>query len=656
MEWEMELRTGAASLVRVAILLIACSLAGNVRASWQFEQVNAEGDHSWITQIATDSAGTPVILAQQTDGDTLIYRLLPNGVRQNSTLPEGTFDYDMAATADRETIGIARIGAPKLFGQDVGQRQLELIESTLTGNWQTTIVERNLGINSGSVALAYGPSGDPMIAYVRAATESLELTTRNADGAWQNSTVASGSHFAVPNAVDLAVAPDGTPHVLYNDHSITYGTQHSWYSPSGWQSELISTSSWVTKGATFDKTGKLFVPTRTPFVANSPAVSFVRNDDGWTTLNAATLSDISAAPDLAMDAAGRPHIAVATRSSIRHRWWNGAAWRQELVATWSSNVQGPEAVGLSIDGDNNLNLAYNNTKSSVTNGGDLFYAHTVGTPLGMPFSVEASYDLQAEGVENGSWTLTEGGRRVLVTPTVDGEKRMLLSFDLSTLPAGAQIIGAELDFQQVSSTSSTLEPPVRALVYAFADDGIPSPAEADLNPSTIQVGFLDPVSAGSSKEDVVVTRLQPALIAGAVAAPGSHLGLLVAPYGLSAIDPIYASEESQVPGGFPHAPRLWLYFRQPGDFNADGTVDSADYIVWRSSSGQSGANLPADANSDGHIDSLDYQTWRANFGNSLGSGLNTSPTSPFGIPEPSTAIIALTTFIGAVARGRRRAP
>jgi hypothetical protein len=43
------------------------------RASWQFDQVNSPGDYSgWNTQIATDSAAMPIILAQQTDGDTHI--------------------------------------------------------------------------------------------------------------------------------------------------------------------------------------------------------------------------------------------------------------------------------------------------------------------------------------------------------------------------------------------------------------------------------------------------------------------------------------------------------------------------------------------------------------------------------------------------------
>jgi hypothetical protein len=52
-----------------------------------------------------------------------------------------------------------------------------------------------------------------------------------------------------------------------------------------------------------------------------------------------------------------------------------------------------------------------------------------------------------------------------------------------------------------------------------------------------------------------------------------------------------------------------------GDFNRDGLVDMADYIVWRM---QFGANvLPgtgADANGDGRVDQADHAIWRSNLG------------------------------------------
>jgi hypothetical protein len=66
----------------------------------------------------------------------------------------------------------------------------------------------------------------------------------------------------------------------------------------------------------------------------------------------------------------------------------------------------------------------------------------------------------------------------------------------------------------------------------------------------------------------------------------------------------------------------------PGDFNHDGTVDAADYVIWRKTDGtQTG-----------------YDTWRANFGASLGPGsgsaaypLGVSAESPSAaIPEPAS--------------------
>jgi hypothetical protein len=72
-----------------------------------------------------------------------------------------------------------------------------------------------------------------------------------------------------------------------------------------------------------------------------------------------------------------------------------------------------------------------------------------------------------------------------------------------------------------------------------------------------------------------------------------------------------------------------------GDFNQDGVVNTADYIFWRKSMGQTGANLPADGNGNNEIDSNDLVTWRLHFGENLagaGSGSSLDPSS--GVPEP----------------------
>jgi hypothetical protein len=57
-----------------------------------------------------------------------------------------------------------------------------------------------------------------------------------------------------------------------------------------------------------------------------------------------------------------------------------------------------------------------------------------------------------------------------------------------------------------------------------------------------------------------------------------------------------------------------------GDFNRNGTVDVADYVVWRETLNQMGPNLAADGNGDNRIDADDYAVWRARFGQTAGSG------------------------------------
>ena len=53
---------------------------------------------------------------------------------------------------------------------------------------------------------------------------------------------------------------------------------------------------------------------------------------------------------------------------------------------------------------------------------------------------------------------------------------------------------------------------------------------------------------------------------------------------------------------------------QPGDFNLDGKVDIADYVVWRNGIGSGTQYEQGDANLDGHVDAADFAIWRSNFG------------------------------------------
>jgi endoglucanase len=80
----------------------------------------------------------------------------------------------------------------------------------------------------------------------------------------------------------------------------------------------------------------------------------------------------------------------------------------------------------------------------------------------------------------------------------------------------------------------------------------------------------------------------------------------------------------------------------PGDYDASGTVDAADYIVWRSTAGHTGTGLAADGNRDDRIDGDDYALWRANFGRTGGDSAHVSWLRLFTVPEPLAVILVVT--------------
>jgi hypothetical protein len=90
-----------------------------------------------------------------------------------------------------------------------------------------------------------------------------------------------------------------------------------------------------------------------------------------------------------------------------------------------------------------------------------------------------------------------------------------------------------------------------------------------------------------------------------------------------------------------------------GDYNENGTVDAADFVVWRNSTG-SATSLPNDDTPGVGPD--DYERWRRNFGNTGGSGTGETlqgivviGTLPMGVgsgivvsvPEPATMALAV---------------
>ena len=67
-----------------------------------------------------------------------------------------------------------------------------------------------------------------------------------------------------------------------------------------------------------------------------------------------------------------------------------------------------------------------------------------------------------------------------------------------------------------------------------------------------------------------------------------------------------------------------------GDYNSNGTVDAADYVLWRN-----GGPLQNDPTPD--VQPADYDFWRSRFGNTAGN----SSSTPTGVPEPMSLVTLL---------------
>jgi hypothetical protein len=80
-----------------------------------------------------------------------------------------------------------------------------------------------------------------------------------------------------------------------------------------------------------------------------------------------------------------------------------------------------------------------------------------------------------------------------------------------------------------------------------------------------------------------------------------------------------------------------------GDYNVDGAVNAADYVVWRDTLGST-VNLAADGNRNLVVDQPDYGVWSANYG----SGASTVVA----VPEP-TSVVTAAAFVAACAGFRR---
>jgi len=189
-------------------------------------------------------------------------------------------------------------------------------------------------------------------------------------------------------------------------------------------------------------------------------------------------------------------------------------------------------------------------------------------------------------------------------------------------------------------TSGTLEIEIGGTTAGSGYDAVQSTGAVIINNSTLDVTLTGGFAPNSSNSFTIIT----ATGGGGVSGTGfTHQNLPDLPGGLyfglsQGVGSVTLSVEGVL-----------------GDYNKNGVVDAADYVVWREMFGQMGSGLAADGSRDGKIDKDDYDAWRAAFGQvAPGSAAGNGVSSFVSVPEPTAFSLLLSAGVSLLIISRQK--
>ncbi|MEQ8847476.1 PEP-CTERM sorting domain-containing protein [Botrimarina sp.] len=221
------------------------------------------------------------------------------------------------------------------------------------------------------------------------------------------------------------------------------------------------------------------------------------------------------------------------------------------------------------------------------------------------------------------------GERVWRDGDTNGDKNVTVGDALAgvlTAVAGAAPSGPELQYNPANGRVQIAAGGQAISGFALmADDPV------------LFSGAFDNPAAGGAISTALPTELSWMNLTASGQAAGANLtGTidlgLVAPSGLTEeqFQGLFAAAVFNTGDALSRAVSFFAPEGLPGDFNGDGTVDAADYTVWRDGLGTT-------------YQQSDYDTWAANYG--------ASASGAAGVPEPAAGWMLL---LGSAAAGRRR--
>jgi hypothetical protein len=264
-------------------------------------------------------------------------------------------------------------------------------------------------------------------------------------------------------------------------------------------------------------------------------------------------------------------------------------------------------------------------------------SHTVRTSFGS--------GADAFVTENGGAGATSGGNGTggtLDTAFVNGlNQALVMRFDLSEIVPGS-LTSARLDLTAASAINNS-----------FTSTSHPE------NPGVLTLGQVTLTTNVAAGETVSLTNPNLAAFLNLAAYYQDAASADVVTLILQQINNAPVASFLSKEGDAQLAPRLVVdallaeVIEPPlaGDYNDDGTVDAADYTVWRDAI-TSGAELLNETESLGIVDTDDYAAWKANFGAVGGSGGGANAS----VPEPHLGILLLVACALAPLRGVRFVP